>query len=508
MFALRPYQQQIIYDCYSYIRQGIKRILLFSPTGSGKTVLAAKVIADAVSKNRRVLFIVHRDILVSQTYNKLRAVNLECGFIKSGWQENIAAPVQIASIQSLPTRTEWLKSSFDLIICDEAHITAFGKIFRQMLDLIFPEAIYLGLTATPWRLSKKESMGDIYHALVCAPMPKDLIEAGFLVKPSYYSLNFQAELKEVDLTNGDYNLSQLSNICDRPELIEQVVDSWYDLAYSFPTIAFTVSVAHAEHLAEAFTNHGIVAAAVTGKTPISQRTKLYQELADGKLKVLTSCAALSEGFDVPEVGCVILARPTKSKALYFQQIGRGLRLAPDKTGCIVLDQSQNVLEHGFIEDLTQEDIELFPSKSSKSSKVSQAPLKTCPKDRGGCGAYIYAVYLKCPHCGFSFEMERLITVLGNNHLLRPQDEPTISFYRQKLREAYRHSLAPPWAAYQVKDKFGFMPPFDWGRGAIFNHQLNEIEIYRQHLTQIADRLNKCNDWVELFLLLEFGKQVF
>ena len=506
MFALRPYQKQVIRDCYSHIRQGIKRILLFSPTGSGKTIIATKVIKDAVSKNLRVLFIVHRDILVSQTYSKLKAVNLECGFIKSGWQENIAAPVQIASVQSLPKRKEWLESSFELIICDEAHITAFSKIFRQMLDTIFPEAIYLGLTATPFRLSKRESMGDIYHALVCAPMPSELIEGGFLVKPSYYSLDFQAELEDVDLTNGDYNLHQLSNICDRPELIEQVVNGWYDLAYSIPTIAFTVSVAHAENMASAFKNHGIAAAAVTGKTPIPQRMKLYKELADGSLKVLTSCAALSEGFDVPEVGCVILARPTKSKALYFQQIGRGLRLAPDKRGCIVLDQSQNVLEHGFIEDLIREDIELFPAKSSRSNTGNKAPLKPCPKDKGGCGAYVYAVYLKCPHCGFNFEVEKLVTVLGNNRLVRSQDEPIISFYRHKLREAYRGALAPPWAAYQVKDKYGFMPPFDWGRGAIFNHQMDEVETYRRHLTQIASKRHKDRDWIELFMLLEFGKQ--
>ena len=501
MFALRDYQQQVIRDTYTLIRQQVRRILIFAPTGAGKTIIATKIVSDAVSRGKRVLFVVHREILVSQTDNKFSTVGLECGFIKAGWLENSDALVQIASVQTLPKRESWKTLDFDVILFDECHLVAFASICQQMIADIFPHAIYLGLTATPWRLSKQESLGDIYSALVCAPMPFELIESGFLVKPSYYSLDFDADLSQVEIVNGDYNLNQLSNTCDRPELIEQLCNGWFDLAYQRPTIAFAVGVTHAENIARAFNSHGVSAGVVTGKTPIAQRNELYSSLADGELKLLASCAALSEGFDVPQVSCVILARPTKSKALYFQQLGRGLRLSEHKRDCLVLDQSGNVNQHGFIEDL--EKVELTPSHSQEN-KQKQAPLKVCPRDRGGCGTYIYAFYLKCPHCQYNFDLQKLITVLGSNRLLSPEDELRLNFYRSKLREAFQRNFAPSWAAMEFQTQYGFFPPFDWARGAIFNHQNTSISVYTAYLQQIAQRLDKKKDWIEKYLSLEFG----
>lgn len=502
MFALRSYQQQVVANTYSHIRSGSKRILIFAPTGSGKTIIATKIVRDAVSRQKKVLFVVHREVLISQTFNKFSAVGLRCGFFKAGWPEDTDAEVQIASVQTLPKRTEWKRLSIDLIIFDECHLVAFSSICLQMMTEIFPDAIYLGLTATPWRLSKRESLGDIFSALVCAPMPKELIESGFLVKPSYYNLSFDIQLNEIDLVDGDYNLNQLSAMSDRPELIEQICQSWHDMANSRPTIVFAVSVSHAENIARAFNNHGVTAAAVTGNTPISRRNELYQKLANGELLVLVSCAALSEGFDVPKVSCVILARPTKSKALYFQQLGRGLRLAEGKFDCLVLDQSQNVIEHGFIEDL--EEITINPSDQTISKDKGEAPLKVCPGDTGGCGAYVYSFYLKCPHCQYNFDLQKLITVLDSSRLISPQDETKLNFYRFKLREAFENNFAPSWAAMKFQSEYGFFPPFDWARGAIFNHQTTEVTVYADYLEKTAQRLNKDRDWIQKYLYLEFG----
>jgi superfamily II DNA or RNA helicase len=502
-FALRDYQQQVIADTYGHIRSGEKRILIFAPTGAGKTIIATRVVSDAISRQKKVLFVVHREILVSQTFNKFSAVGLRCGFIKAGWSEDTDAEVQIASVQTLPKRSEWKQLSFELIIFDECHLVAFSAICQQMMVSIFPDAIYLGLTATPWRLSKRESMGDIFSSLVCAPMPGELINSGFLVKPSYYNLNFDIQLDEIDLIDGDYNLNQLSATCDRPELIHQICQSWHDMAYSRPTIVFAVSVAHAQNIEKAFNDFGVTAASVTGNTPIAQRNELYQKLANGELLVLVSCAALSEGFDVPQVSCIILARPTKSKALYFQQLGRGLRLALDKFDCLVLDQSQNVIEHGFIEDL--EEITLVPSDQKNSQRGAIAPVKVCPPDTGGCGAYVYSFYLKCPHCQYNFDLQKLITVLGSNRLISPQDETKLNYYRFKLRFAYESNFAPSWAAMKFQAEFGFFPPFDWARGAIFNHQTTEVAVYTDYLQQVARRLDKDQDWIQKYLSLEFGK---
>lgn len=502
MFTFRSYQQKVIGDTYDCIRQGERKILIFAPTGAGKTIIVTKIIADAVSRAKKILFVVHREILISQSTNKFSAVGLNCGFIKAGWSENIDASVQIASVQTLLKREKWKKLKFDVIIFDECHLVAFNKICRQMIDELFPNAIYLGLTATPWRLSKREFLGDIYSALVCAPMPKTLIESGFLVKPSYFKLNFNIELNEVDLVNGDYNLNQLSVTCDRPELIEQIVQSWCKLAKTRPTIVFAVKVNHAENIAKAFSDRGISAAVVSGNTPIAIRNELYQKLARGQLRVLSSCNALSEGFDVPQVSCVILARPTKSKALYFQQVGRGLRLAEEKDDCLILDQSGNVFEHGFIEDLTE--VTLETSSSDASVKKGKAPLKICPLDKGGCGAYVASVVLKCPHCQYSFDLAKLITILGNNRLISPSDRIKLEKYRFLLREGYQNNFAPSWAAIKFRDEFGFFPPFDWARGAIFNRENDAVAIYTSYLEKTAQRLNKDRDWIQKYLSMEFG----
>ncbi|WP_036486839.1 DEAD/DEAH box helicase [Myxosarcina sp. GI1] len=503
-YTLRNYQKKAVSDTYNLIRQSVKRILLVSATGSGKTLIATKVIFDAVSRNKRVLFVVHRDILIAQTYNKFAAVGLNCGFFKAGWEENIDANVQIASVQTLPNRQKWKECKFDLIIFDECHLVAFSSICQQIMQIFFPDAIYLGLTATPWRLSKKESLGDIYSALVCTPMPKELIQSNFLVKPSYYGLDFDVSLDEMEVTNGDYNVPQLNTVCDRPELIQQLCHSWFDLGYKRRSVAFAVGVKHAENIAKAFLERGIEAAVVTGKTPISERNQLYKQLGSGKLLVLASCGALSEGFDVPEVSCVMLARPTKSKALYFQQLGRGLRLAPAKHDCLVLDQSQNVIEHGFIEDL--EEIELSLSEEEKNKIQGKAPLKICPTLDGGCGVYIYATCLRCPHCGYNFDLKKLVSVLGTNRLAIATDKEKLVLYRELLRHAYSNGYAPTWAAVKFKEKYNFFPPFDWGRGAVFNHQKTDslFELYQDYLGNAAKRLNKDLDWVKKYLYLEFG----
>jgi len=171
MLTLRPYQQQVIGGIYNSIRSRQRRILLFSPTGSGKTIVAGKLTTDAVSRGRRLFFIVHREILINQTYNKFQEFGLECGFIKADYEENRDAPVQIASVQTLPRRDWWRQAQADVVLLDEAHLTAFSSIVGEMMSQVWKDAIYIGLTATPWRLASTQGMGDVFDEMVSAPMP-------------------------------------------------------------------------------------------------------------------------------------------------------------------------------------------------------------------------------------------------------------------------------------------------------------------------------------------------
>ena len=503
MFTLRPYQQKVVRGVYDKIRASQKRILLFAPTGAGKTIIASKIVHDAVSRGKKLLFIVHREILIGQTYSKFQKFGLNCGFIKAGYRENRDALVQIASVQTLPKRDWWREYQADVVVLDEAHLTAFAAVVEEMMSRVWTKAIYLGLTATPWRLSSLEGMGDIFDEIVCAPMPYELIESGFLVKPSYYSLN-QADLEGVKTKNGEFERKGLAIACDRPELISATAKDWIRLAFLRRTIAFTVDVKHALNLAKEFEKQGIPSAYVAGSTPIKKRQKIYQQLADGEILVLSSCGALSEGFDVPAVNAVILCRPTKSKALYCQQLGRGLRLSPetDKQDCIVLDQAGNVIRHGFIEDLKE--VSLTPGK--EKSGAGEAGMKVCPQDDGGCGAILYAFQMICPHCGYKFERKMLSNFLKLARVMNEDDWRKLEIYRAKLREAYQNSYAPSWAALVFKENFGFFPPFDWAKGAIFGEFPTEShkQSYHSHLHSVASRISKDSKWIEKYFKLEFG----
>lgn len=403
--TLRPYQQQLIAEIYQRIRAGIKRIVAFAPTGSGKTLIGSQIVQHAVSKDKYVLFVVHRDILVQQTAEKLSAFGIAPGFIKSGWAENRNALVQVASVQTMVKRNWWQQYPANVVILDEVHLLAYTLIVQHMMSTVFPEAVYVGLTATPWRTKKSESLGDFFQALVSAPLPKDLIDAGFLVKPSYFSLSL-ADLKSVGMTvSGDFDETQLALACDRPELIAQIVRDWHRLARLRRTIAFAVNVAHARHLAKAFTASGVSATFIDGSVPLKLANQIYHQLATAEIQVLCSCMKLVEGFDVPAVEAVLLCRPTHSRSLHFQMIGRGLRQSPEtgKTDCIIIDQVGNVQRHGFVEDIRQ--VSLDPSQSPTSD---EAPKKICPPEHGGCAAIIYAFQIRCTECGYIFPQPKKV----------------------------------------------------------------------------------------------------
>lgn len=345
-----------------------------------------------------------------------------------------------------------------------------------------------------------------FDELVAAPMPHELIDQGFLVKPSYYGLE-QPNLGKVKTVAGEFDEKQLALACDRPELIEQIVTEWKRLAYGRRTIAFAVSVQHSQNICSAFQTQGIPAAHVDGSTSIKVRNQIYQQLALGEILVLSSCLALTEGFDVCSVSAILLCRPTQSKALYFQMVGRGLRLSPetDKFCCTVLDQSGNVGRHGFIEDLKSVSL----NQGKEPGDIVEAPKKVCPVADGGCGTILYAFQMCCNHCGYQFpELVALPLIQALKHLLSEEDYKRLEFYRLKILEAYRNGYAPGWAAMTFKEKYGHWPPDDWALNAIFGDTptLEQQETYHQYLLAMRERKQKPSTWVNRYMTFEFGQQ--
>ena len=460
---LRDYQVEFIKNVYHEIRNGQKRILGVSGTGSGKTVIASKIVADAVSKGRKVLFIVHLDVLVGQTYEKFSAFGLECGFIKAGWNENQNALVQIASAQTLPRRN-WWKEGFvpDVIICDEAHETAWITVVSDLLE-DNQNAIKIGLTATPYRLSKKQGMADKFDVLVPAPVPLELMERGFLVRGKYFGIK-PPDLSKVKTVAGDYSESGLSDVMNDSDVLESMLKNWLRLASDRKTIAFAVDVKHSKAIAQKFNDNGIVAEHLDGDTPGHIRKQMFERLATGKTQVLSSCKALQIGFDCPPANCVLMCRPTKSKSIYFQQLGRGLRpsLETGKIDCLVLDQAGNVKRFGFVED-----IKGFTLTKGKESE-NEAPVKSCPE----CNALLNCFIMECPECGYIFPKKEVEKPTGEMVELKPKakkskaellstDDPLyyekVKFVKEALAKVWKHKMKPGWVYFQFKDKFGVQP---------------------------------------------------
>lgn len=509
---LRPYQIQVINDLKAKVREGHRRIVIMAGTGSGKTVISGQICADAEKLGSRLLFLVHLDVLVGQTYAKMQDFGLHCGFIKAGWPEDPQAPIQIASVQTMAKRDWWQTWPADLIFYDEGHTTVFSQVGQQVLQETHPNAVHIAMTATPYRLGG-EQLGDYFETFVAAPVPTELQRMGFLASMQYYGLptEDQLDLGTVQLVAGDYDEKQLKNACDRPELIQRIVEEWQRLVPGKRTIAFCVDIEHAHHVAEAFNAVGIPAAAVVGSTPPKQRQQLYQDLAEERLLMLSSCNVISIGFDVPAVEVGLLLRPTLSLALHYQQIGRVMRISPQtgKTHGIILDQSGNLQRLGFPEDVQRYELPTGESAQKRSPLEDRPVGKQCPQ----CQRTVATVQMKCPGCGFDWAAERplythdLIQLMSREQLRQIEDQPTRYRIFQAFRQrGYQRGYAPDLAKQEFFDCFNVWPPEEWYLHAIFGQNPLETEqaAYHYYLGVIAQKYGKPWQWINQELAKEFG----
>lgn len=340
MFQLRTYQLEAFEKLREKFRQGAKRLLLVSPTGSGKTVSATHMIDSAIKKGREVLFIAHRREILFQTERKLTEAGIEHGWIMSGRKKSFMAPVHLASIQTLLKRE---LPNVGLIIWDEAHHCT-SRTYRKVMEH-YKSIPQIGLTATPSR-SDGNGLGGIFDGMVQAAYPSELVRDGFLV-PSRIFAPSAPDLRGVKVKRGDYDEAETAQKMDKPKLVGNIVEHWEKLANGRKTIVFAITRAHAQHLTDEFNNCGHNALYVDGETEHYQRKEIFNQFETQKNGVLVNVGIATEGYDNPKVSCIVLARPTKSIGLYLQMAGRGLRPAEGKTDLMILDHSGASLEHGY-----------------------------------------------------------------------------------------------------------------------------------------------------------------
>ena len=357
---LRDYQIEI---CES-VREAFKKhrsVMMQMPTGTGKTVVLASLVQQFLDKSleRRdqhcqVLIVAHRIELTEQMGEHLRRYGIEYGVIAGGRKTKEAEPVIVASIQTLSSKLSSLSSllSPSLIIIDEAH-HAVAKTYRQLWD-VWPEARFLGLTATPYRLSG-EGFTDLFDVLVDSWSMKRFIAEGWLSAFDYYSIRPDSDdQKLIDNlkkrgADGDFQMKELHDTLDVTPCIERLFESFEQFAFDMKGIVYAIDIAHAEHIAEYYREQGVNALALSSKTDMKERKEAveafrassvivhHQLLKDKPIQVLVSVDLFSEGFDCPDVEFIQIARPTLSLAKYLQMIGRGLRPNKGKECCTIID---------------------------------------------------------------------------------------------------------------------------------------------------------------------------
>jgi superfamily II DNA or RNA helicase len=336
---LRPYQEEALTAIDKAELRGISRPLVALPTGTGKTILFGHLLNG---REGRGLVLAHRDELIGQAVGKLRQIapGLEVGIVKAERDET-SADVVVASIQTLarPSRLARLEADFRTIVVDECHhasAATYVAVLRHLGSFAEAGPLTVGVTATPER-SDKAKLGAIWQEIVYQRSMLEMIAAGYLVDLRAIQVGTDADLGRLKVVHGDLQDAEIADELIASGAIPQVAGAYLKHARDRKGIAFTPTVRVAYLLASELTARGIPAEALDGTTATDERCAILGRLHTGATQVVVNCGVLVEGFDEPSVGCILIARPTKSRPLFTQMIGRGTRPHPGKEDCLILD---------------------------------------------------------------------------------------------------------------------------------------------------------------------------
>jgi superfamily II DNA or RNA helicase len=319
---------------------GATRQIVNLPTGTGKTPTAAMIIRDF---RRKTLFLAHRDELLNQAVEKIGLVipSPDVGIFKAKERDGLNREICVASVQTAARHTDLLKNKdFKLCVCDECHHATADSYVKVFDELGFmdgdPEKLLIGFTATAFR-GDGGALGDVFEEITFERSILAMIKAGYLCDVQGVKIQTGTDLGGVRTRLGDFLAGDLSEAIDTPERNQLIADAYIEHARDRKAIVFCVDVQHAQNVAETLRNNGIPCKAVYGEMGSDERRKTLADFNSGDIRALANCNLLTEGWDSPDLGAVLMARPTKSRVLYIQCVGRGLRTAPGKEDCLLLD---------------------------------------------------------------------------------------------------------------------------------------------------------------------------
>lgn len=440
----RPYQVKTVELLRASFQRKNKKVVLCLTTGGGKTFIFAITSHMACQKeNSQVLIMVDQEELLGQASETLKKFELEHDFIYSGYEPMQGKQVYVAMVETMANRKyEWLKPT--LVIIDEAHMGTFIKVHEW-----FPDAYFMGVTATPIYADDQRVMNQDYDDIIVPITTQELIDLGFVKKPKYYVNKFTAHL-ETNRKKDDFTAKSLSVAFDNPESIATILRDYQTHCVGKRTLIYCVSVRHAKKVQMAFKEFGYECRLLSSETPKPERRALKEWLNQTPNAIIVNVAVLTKGFDAPAATCEIIARAIFSLTLWIQIAGRITRPHPGKDEAIIIDHGGNLDRHREWEYPHDWEKKFFAAQP-KSKGGGDAPVKQCQS----CEAWNYASARVCRVCGQAFPEKEKQAVIGETVAYNGKPAQTPAHLQKAgylMGIARKKKFKLNWVLHQLKQK--------------------------------------------------------
>lgn len=444
---LRPYQKEAKEAVFEQWGNGTRKTLLVLPTGCGKTIVFAKITEECVSHGDRVLILAHRGELLEQAADKIaKATGLKCATEKAeesslgSWYR-----ITVGSVQSLMRTTRlsrFPEDYFNTIIIDEAH-HCISDSYQRILKY-FPDAKVLGVTATPDRGDMK-NLGQVFESLAYEYTLPKAIKEGYLSPIKAVTIPLQVDLTGVGVQSGDFKAGDLGTALD--PYLHQIANEMVRYCRDRKTVVFLPLVKTSKKFRDILIANGFRAAEVNGES--QDRAEILEDYASGKYNVLCNSMLLTEGWDCPDVDCIVVLRPTKVRSLYCQMVGRGTRLAPGKDHLLLLDFLWHTERHELC----------HPAYLiCESEEVAQKMTENLEKDAG------------CPVDIEEAEKNASEDVVAQREEALAQKLAEMKRRKRKLVDPLQFEMS-----IQAEDLAGYVPAFGWEMAPPSDKQKKTLE---------------------------------
>ena len=444
---LRPYQKEAKEAVFEQWENGTMKTLLVLPTGCGKTIVFAKITEECVSHGDRVLILAHRGELLEQAADKIaKATGLKCATEKA--EESCLGSwyrITVGSVQSLMRTTRlsrFPEDYFNTIIIDEAH-HCISDSYQRVLKH-FPDAKVLGVTATPDRGDMK-NLGQVFESLAYEYTLPKAIKEGYLSPIKAVTIPLQVDLTGVGVQSGDFKVGDLGTALD--PYLHQIANEMVRYCRNRKTVVFLPLVKTSKKFRDILIANGFRAAEVNGES--QDRAEILEDFAAGKYNVLCNSMLLTEGWDCPDVDCIVVLRPTKVRSLYCQMVGRGTRLAPGKEHLLLLDFLWHTERHELC----------HPAHLiCESEEVAQKMTENMEKDAG------------CPIDIEEAEKTASEDVVAQREEALAQKLAEMKRRKRKLVDPLQFEMS-----IQAEDLSGYVPAFGWEMAPPSDKQKKTLE---------------------------------